>query len=214
MYSRGNFLLHNFLAIILTVIGLVFFALGMYKLYEASVDQESESAKHLLTSIVSKIEALPTQSQNEFTFQGVNSEEGWQLVGWNASDRTKPARCGLGTSKGCLCICRERGSSSDCQSQGFCQLLTQPSASTSSSPAPYRVGVVTNAPAAVGSSGVIHRGCIVLPSNLFEITITKSSSEIILFRDMGSVSYTQSDDDFNRLEKCTIRLSQDQSSPL
>lgn len=209
MNSKG-ILLPNFLSLVLTVAGLVIFALALYKLYEFSVNQESENAKHLLTSIVEKVNALPAGTETSFSFQGF-SENRWFLLGWNATDSSKPDRCGLSQTKGCLCICKDEGTPEACQEKGFCQTIDKPGIFVSTTPLNI-VNLVSPIPDETYASwdtGVLHRGCISFPANLFELSVDTSSSSLVLTHDLGSEYFGRGSQIADRLRACAVLLDKE-----
>lgn len=198
---------------LIAVLGVALIGVFIYKMYELNSNQESENAKQVLASVIAKVNAVPINSNASFAFQGF-SENPWFIVGWNGADRAKPNRCGLDDSKSCICICPDTPSAQICQTKGFCQIVPQPLVLVQTLPISYIASYATGAPGAVGGRGTMHRGCISLPSNLFELKVSSSSSSLTLDRDLGKVSLTQSNEDFQRLGNCPVRLSGEFSAPL
>ena len=117
----------NFITLVIGVIGLLLVFGGAYLFYKnVTADQEIESAKSTLNTIIEKIEFMK-QGQGKFTIQGFKNSENWFLMAWNKNDPTdtKPEKCFLNS---CLCLCKPSEKFSEgnynwkenCQNRGFC----------------------------------------------------------------------------------------------
>ncbi|MEK6896650.1 MAG: hypothetical protein AABX12_04295 [Nanoarchaeota archaeon] len=173
MQHKG--LMKNFVYIVIAVIGLLVFIAGVYKLYQVGVNQESENAKKTLGLIMAKVEALPEESSNLFSFQGF-SKNAWYLAGWNDEDVGKPVKC----LKNCICICKDAASAAACDSrEGFCQSVNAMPVLVHTLPFSVLESSSAGVGAATTTTGLAHRACIFIPPNLFEISIHKASSLVL-----------------------------------
>lgn len=203
IYKKGDgSFLGEIGGLLIALLGLIIVGAIIYRFFAIGTAQESENAKQTLTSIASKLSALPDEANTSFAFQGF-SENAWFLVGWNGNDRMKPGRCGLDASKGCICICPGTGDADACQKKGFCQVVNQQTALVHTLPSSI-----------VGYDGIliVHRGCIPLPSNLFELFAVKSEDSVSLT--LASLNSDNKVNPSNRLNNCPIEVSPDRySSP-
>lgn len=173
MKRKGD-LLSTVLGVVLMALGIAVFIFGITKLYSAHVDQESENAKSLLEKVVEKVDALSSGQSTQATLQGFSGGESWYFVGWSLNDPLRPQKCFFST---CLCVC-PGSSPSACQGDGFCRTLSLDSISLRSSSQEV-IGTFSAGTGAVSPQyGTVNRSCVVLRSNLFEITLSKNSSSL------------------------------------
>lgn len=166
MNRKGSdFFTTNFLGIVIAIIGIAVFVYAFGKLYELNTNQETEKARTVLDSLNGKIEALPDYETGNVTLQGL---KGWYLMGWSRDDSRKPNRC---YDKSCICICREPSSDS-CQSNGICQRISQANVLVRTA---EFIGVSTPEDS---FSSKIHRSCIPMLSQLFEVTLQKGITSL------------------------------------
>ncbi|HLC54030.1 MAG TPA: hypothetical protein VJK07_00180 [Candidatus Nanoarchaeia archaeon] len=182
---RREGLMKNFVYIVIAVIGLLVFIGGVYKLYQVGVNQESENAKKTLELIMAKVEALPEGSTNLFSFQGFSKKD-WYLVGWNEADAGKPEKC----LRSCLCLCKGASVGACDSREGFCRaanlFVNVSSSYLHSTPEAIEEEIASSS----GGRGVKtievivvqSVGCVKIPSNLFELNVSKSKTQIDISR--------------------------------
>ena len=115
--KRGDFTVNEVLGLIIAAIGIGIVIFGAYKLYEVTINQESDNAKALLNSLEGKINSLNNNELGRFQMRGVKE---WFLVGWGKNDAGRIDKCFF---ESCICICKgnEFDLKDSCQLNGFCK---------------------------------------------------------------------------------------------
>ena len=118
-YNRrgAETLTNNVLSLIIAVVGIGLLIFGIVKLYSLAASNEADNAKSSLEFLAGKIKALEPGESNEFFVQGFKGGENWYFLAWGKNEFPKPDKCFF---ESCLCVCRG-SSSSDCQTNGFCE---------------------------------------------------------------------------------------------
>ena len=115
MRLRKGMLVPEGMGLVIAIIGLVILGFFGVKLYNVFVEQDMKNAKTFIEGLNAKIENLDDGESNTFALRGVQD---WVLVGWNASDKTRPEKCFLNS---CLCLCKD--SVANCQENGYCRAV-------------------------------------------------------------------------------------------
>ena len=116
MKNKKGDLMNTVLGIIIAVVGLSLLAYAGFRLYNTTVNQDSEIAKKTIDSFEAKMNALKVGDNSSFSTKGV---EGWNLVAWSKDTSDRPQKCFFNS---CICICPEANTTS-CQISGFCRLF-------------------------------------------------------------------------------------------
>ncbi len=123
--NQKGILASNTLGVIIAVIALALLSVGVYGAVKSYIYQDRESAKNVLDSVESKINALDNVGKTSFPIHGPKD---WYLTAWGLEEKesNKPEKCYF---KSCICICKASlniGDSKDklislCQSTGICR---------------------------------------------------------------------------------------------
>ena len=110
--------MNEILGLIIAAIGIFIVLAGAYKLYEVTINQESENAKAILNSLEGKINNLNSNEVGRFSIRGVKD---WFLVGFSKNDASRIDKC----LESCICICKgdKNDLKTSCQENGFCRDL-------------------------------------------------------------------------------------------
>lgn len=207
MKRKGD-TLNTVLGIILAVIGILIFIAGIYKLYQVGVNEESENAKKTLDIVVARVNAMPDGQTGTFALQGF-SEDTWFLVGWSASDRTKPEKCLISS---CVCICKGFSSGEHCQSEGFCREVNFVNVSVWSasleSPTSGASSAGTGAPGVPsGPPRIVTRKCVPIIHSLQEVTLSvKKEDTLRISGEAGDTSSPGSPWVFTSASTCEVKI--------
>lgn len=85
-------------------------------------NSEQRNAQGFIDSLLNRHARLEVGENNTFIFQGFKGGQDWYLVGWADSDPTRPQKCFFAS---CLCLCKRKDSSFNCQLDGFCRNLSE-----------------------------------------------------------------------------------------
>lgn len=140
---RGDFLVENFLEIVLAIIGLLMVGYAGYLIYQASAHQDVAIAKKMLDSLEAKINRLEVGQSGTYTLQTPYRKDGnsWFLTGWGKDDADRPEKCYF---QSCVCACAGKGTTvstyaNTCQTNGYCRFFDIPSLSFSDILKDYRI---------------------------------------------------------------------------
>ena len=175
-FYRKGMLVPEGMGLVIAIIGLVILGFFGVKLYNVFVEQDMKNAKTFIEGLNAKIENLDDGESNTFALRGVQD---WVLVGWNASDKTRPEKCFLNS---CLCLCKD--SVANCQENGYCRAVDRNVSVKSDGSVNYLKTVVGMGTARV--AGSFSASCITFKENLLiPLFISKNKNTISIKLDYG-----------------------------
>ena len=183
--AEEKILLPNTLSFLLALLGLALvFGGAAYLLHQYTPNIETENAKSIITSLQKKIETLPKDSSNTFTFQGVHPNSIWKITSFGKTNKERPARCFFNS---CICIYKGSSFNNADLSKTFCRKVQEPTieiqshiiSSTRQLCPEDMLPSGVQKPIFLGSTTCILEE-IVFPKNLIEIEIKKETNKVSL----------------------------------
>lgn len=187
MKRKGELFGENIVGILIAVIGLglVVGIIGQ-QIYRANVDNEGDSARKTLDGIIGKIENLQDGETGSFAVQGFTESNNWYLVGFDSRVQDRPDKCFL---ESCVCICKnaDQGFKNACQNEGFCRFFDDKEINVQTLfDEVYIVSFGSNGGNSVDATKDLSAFCIHLPSNLFEVMVSKDVDSLSIVRNDSS----------------------------
>ena len=180
--AEEKILLPNTLSFLLALLGLALvFGGAAYLLHQYTPNIETENAKSIITSLQKKIETLPKDSSNTFTFQGVHPNSIWKITSFGKTNKERPARCFFNS---CICIYKGSSFNNADLSKTFCRKVQEPTIEVKDYTDPISSPDCTIGITALSRGVPEKETCIfeeiTFPKNLIEIQISKETNKVSL----------------------------------
>ncbi len=176
MKKQGEFLLQNFLEILLFVIGTGMLVLLVWYLLQATIFQEKHNAQQALATIDEHAKKLTAGQEAKVTIKGPckGATCNWYLDVYSKADVQKPDRCFLDS---CICVCQgdPNAAGNTCQTNGYCKRY--PVSSISLDP---KLQIVLVAPSEGYGGETTYYSRLPLRSNLHSLIIRRESDALIV----------------------------------